>query len=105
MKNVGDHHCTHRLNKVRAAIWIVLTILPAIPKIADGMECRHAAIGIEQTICGNAGLKKRDSDMGALYTHIRSATRTTVTRKFDEQQRRWLSDRDTRCRDLSSTCL
>src|ERR1700733_9024430 len=46
MKNVDDLHCTHRLNKVRAAMWIVLAILPAIPKMPDGMKGRHAAIGI-----------------------------------------------------------
>ncbi len=77
-------------------------LLAASPAAADkhvrpSFDCTKAATPVEKAICGDELLAELDQSVDALYRAIRTAAAPEPRRRIEDEQRRWLAARDTRC--------
>lgn len=78
------------------------------PIDGPSFDCAKAATPIEKTICGDAGLAKRDLDLAKLVTEMRHGYDTVgAQQQLRELQRRWLRGRDAQCHAVADlvACL
>jgi uncharacterized protein YecT (DUF1311 family) len=80
---------------------LLLFLLLSSPAYAAGFDCGKAANDVERLVCSDQALSYYDRRLN--YEYRKGLAKSSDTRAYVEEQKRWLSDSRDRCTDVA--CL